>query len=166
MQLKKKYTTLEEVLFYIKIQAIESIPFAEQFLPSSVVSINEIFNFLKKETIYKNDPPNVELLQSMKTLFSITENKHGIYGCGDCDCFTIAALASLYARGYYHLSIVLAGRNVENPSHIYVKVNSTPFDLTCSRLGEVRRYPYKQIIPVNLRVSENNLLLPYYSQKK
>lgn len=104
----------------------------------------EIFDFLRGEVVYTSDPEGIELLQSMQTLFG-TGNKHGIYGAGDCDCFTIAALASLIAKGYAPgLKIVLVGRSKVAPVHIYCSVFGVPFDLTNNKIGKERPYPYQQ----------------------
>lgn len=110
----------------------------------------EVFDFLKSEVVYKHDPPGVELLQSMPTLFS-EDNVHGIYGAGDCDCFTTASLASLCVKGYNSgLGIYLVGRSKDAPVHIYAAIHSIPFDLTNNKLGQERHYPYKQFLPVRL----------------
>lgn len=143
MRIKKKYPGLNLVLVALKIQAIDSLHFARSFLPEKKMTPEEIFDFLKKEVVYYNDPKDIELLQSMPTLFG-WENIHSIYGAGDCDCFTITALACLHTKGYKNLKLILAGRDPNNPCHVYANVNNTPFDLTTTAAGTERKYPYKQ----------------------
>lgn len=147
MKLVKNYPGLSETLLCLKDQADESIPFANKFLPNGKMSPEEIFDFLKDEVTFMYDPEPDEVLQCMQTLFS-KNNVHSFYGAGDCDCFTIAALASLYAKGYRNIGIVLAGRNKKVPVHIYAYVNDIPFDLTNDEIGQERSYPFKQRIPV------------------
>lgn len=147
MKYKILYPGLDRVLLALKAQAKESVPFARSFLPDGEMSPGEIFNFLKGEVMYMNDPDGIELLQSTKTLFT-EQNIHNIYGAGDCDCFTITALACLYAKGYRDIGIYLVGRSPSSPVHIYAAVYSIPFDLTNDRLGQERNYPYKQHLQV------------------
>lgn len=133
----------------MKIQIIDSVNFAQSFLPFGKMSIEDIFNFLKKEVTYTSDPKDVELLQSMETLFT-WENVHGVYGAGDCDCFTIASIASLYAKGYRDLEVVLAGRSINYPVHVYSKVNGISFDLTNKEIGKIRPYTFLQALKIKL----------------
>lgn len=147
MEFKIKYPGLSETLRYLKAQAKLSIPFAADFLPAGHMTPEEVFNFLKGEVIYFNDPYRTELLQKMPTLFG-ENNQHNIYGAGDCDCFTIAALASLYAKGYRDLGIRLASYSINNPTHIYAVVNNQAFDLTNKKFDTERPYRYFQTIPV------------------
>lgn len=143
MKLKIPYPGLSETLLYLKKQVIFSVPFAIDYLPPGTMSIREIWDMLKEDTIYFNDPYRIELLQSMPTLFG-EENQHKIYGAGDCDCFTIAALTCLTVKGYTNLKVCLAGRNEYTPAHVYVQVNDLVFDLTNKELGKERPYPYIQ----------------------
>jgi hypothetical protein len=151
MEIFKKYKSLEETLRCIKLQAKDSFDFARSFLPPGEMTGKQIFDFLKQHIVYKNDPPGIELLQSFQTLCSI-KNKHGIYGAGDCDCFTIAALACLHVKGFKNIGIVLTGRSKNSPVHIYAYIQNKsliiPFDLTNKKYGYERPYPYKQKIPV------------------
>jgi len=144
---KIPYPSLEKTLQMLKAQTICSFPFARKFLPSDVITKMQIFNHLKKNIMYKSDPKDIELIQSMSTLFT-ENNQHGIYGAGDCDCFTVAALASLYVKGYRNLKIALAGYNKNIPSHIYVIVDNVAFDLTNKTFGKERNYPFKQYLKV------------------
>lgn len=150
MKLKKKYKDLNDTLHHLKLQIVESIPFAEQYLPDQDLTPKEIFKILKKDTVYINDPPGVELIQSMATMMSYS-NPHNVWGAGDCDCFTVTASACLLSRGY-PVDIVLVGRNRDNAVHIYnytgIHNPVICFDLTNPRYGMERFYPYKQKIPL------------------
>ena len=150
LKFKQPYTSLEHTLIMLREQARRSVSFAEQFLPAGRMKPAELFDFLKGETVYINDPAGTELLQSMPTLFS-ENNVHGIYGAGDCDCFTLTSLACFKAKGYKDFQIVLVGRDKAAPVHIYSMLEGTPFDLTNSTLGAERSYPYRQILPVSLK---------------
>jgi hypothetical protein len=150
VKLKVPYKDLDHTLLMLKEQVKASIPFARSFLPPGKMTPEQIYRFLSRNCTYVNDPDGIELLQSMRTLFS-DRNRHGIYGAGDCDCFTIAALASLYVKGYGNgLGIYLTGRSKNAPSHIYAAIYKVPFDLTNEKFNEERYYPYKQHIPVKL----------------
>lgn len=150
-----KYRTLEQVLTYLKIQVIESLPAAAELDIQGTPE--QIFNTLKGELIYRRDPPGKELLQELGTLLNWNgRNKHGLPGAGDCDCFTIAALAVLYNAGYNNLFITLAGRNKTTPVHIFAGVYCVSqnkyysFDLTEKKIGNTRPYPYYQTLQIKL----------------
>lgn len=148
MQLLKPYVSLSETLLMLKKQVRDSIPFAETFLPGNVDTPKQIFNFLRGEVVYFNDPEHIELLHSMPSLFS-SKNQHGIYGAGDCDCFTIACLASLISKGYLKNFVILTGRSAKNAVHIYCKTlddngKKVTLDLTNKIFNYERFYPYKQ----------------------
>lgn len=147
MKYKVPYHSLERTLLALKAQAYESVDFCKHFLPNGKMNPREVFNFLKREVVYYNDPEGIELLQSTKTLFS-EDNYHGIYGAGDCDCFTLTALAALHCKGYRDIGIYLVGRSKDAPVHIYAAVNKIPFDLTNGEMGKERNYPFKQYLQV------------------
>jgi hypothetical protein len=84
------YKNLMYTLQMMGKQVAESVQFADQFLPRATTP-KEIWFILKDNLVYKNDPPGIELLQSFPSLMN--DNYWGIPGAGDCDCFTIAALA-------------------------------------------------------------------------
>lgn len=155
------YISLNHALKLFRQQVIESIPYAlEEFPPFSTPEA--AFNYLKARTTYKKDPRTRELFQCLPTLME--NNFHGIVGAGDCDCFTIAALAVLAANGF-ETGIVLAGRKPApfNPVHIYAYVMDNGerkiFDLTNASYGYERFYPYKQSIPLKLSKEEKNMML-------
>jgi hypothetical protein len=153
MQLREKYTDIDRTLQALMMQVKESLPFAAEHFPN-VSSPEQLFYDLKGLTLYRNDPPGVEFIQSMPTLFSDITHRSGIrypVGAGDCDCFTVTALAILKANGY-KTAIVLRGRSKSAPVHIYPAVWNgskwVPFDLTNKYYGHERRYPYRQTLRV------------------
>lgn len=150
MKRRTKYVDINDTLKGFKIQVEDSLDFASDYLPSLDMTPREIYRLLKKEVVYINDPPGVELIQSMSTLFSFN-NPHNIYGAGDCDCFSVAASACLLVCGH-PVDIALVGRNPENAVHIYCMTGIyspvVPFDLTNQRYGQERKYAYKQVLPL------------------
>lgn len=97
----------------------ESLPFASAYLPANITSLEELFSILKRNTSYKDDPPGIELLQSMPALFN--NNYHGRPGAGDCDCLSITMAACCEVCGF-HWSFVLAG-NGKNATHVFVEAS-------------------------------------------
>lgn len=151
MELKKPYKDIHETMKYIKLQIIDSVPFACMTVPQ-FRKPSELFYWLKNRTRYKNDPEGTELLQSMQTMFR--NNWHGESGLGDCDCFTITAIASMIANQWHGLSIILVGREKSHPVHIYASIKwngkTEIFDLTNPRYNfERKSYKYKQVLPVH-----------------
>lgn len=146
MILKQKYKSLDETLGYLKIQVIDSIPYASQVCPK-VKDPRELFRWLKSKVRYQNDPAGTELLQTMPTMF-----RNG--GRGDCDCFVITTLACLIVNGFTDIKIILVGRRRAFPVHIYTIVyedgKRIVFDLTNKRYNYERPgYNYFQELPVN-----------------
>ena len=136
-----KHPGLSRTLQYIKQQAQESIPFMESFIPDHIDTPEALFYFLKPQITYKEDPPGIEYIQSAETLIN--------WGYGDCDCFTVLALAGLTVIGCPVIYTVIVGRNRMRPRHIYtaIKLNGEriPFDLTNSLYGFERpTYQYYQ----------------------
>jgi hypothetical protein len=122
-----------------------------KFIPSNIHTPEALFYFLKDHVTFKSDPPGIEHIKTAQTLF-------GKYkGHGDCDCFTVSALAALHvAVPKAKMYINLVGRRRSNPSHIYVSIDYKGlhhyFDLTNPWYDFERKgnYRYKQQIPVNL----------------
>ena len=112
--------------------------------------MSKMFNYLKSITTYRNDPPGVELLQSVPTLLG--NNYWGVPGAGDCDCFSILVLTCCLVNGWNNQEIILAGRSKLAPVHIWtrVKYNGTWYDtdLTQSFINSVRPYKYTQTLKV------------------
>lgn len=151
MILLKPYQDLNDVLTHLKIQVIDSLDFCEQWCPK-FNHPKTLFYFLKQNTVYRNDPETIELLMMAKTL--ITGSHTGEPGAGDCDDFTILALACLHTCGFNDLFVVLSGRNRRQPVHIYVKLKYNgsfyTFDLTNPRFNQERKYKYTQTLKFNL----------------
>lgn len=150
MVAKFLYKDINQVLYYIIIQIKEGLPFA--YTLPEFHSPKKIFYFLKANTFYKNDFTGVELLQSLPTLLT-ENNRHGIKGAGDCDCFTIAALTILIANGFKENYIYLVGRSKMAPVHIYCSTvyNGKEYymDLTNPKFNTIRKnYKYFQKIAV------------------
>ena len=143
-----KYPGLQNSLYHFKIQVLQSIDYMNKVLPDSVQTPENIYNWLKLRTTYVHDGDN-EIFQTAQTLFE--NNIHGLSGAGDCDCFSIAALAALSSRGYKNIGIVLVGRTPKNAVHIYVYCKTEGktqiLDLTNKNFNFERYYPFKQFIP-------------------
>lgn len=115
----------------------------------------QIFDHLKSRVTYKADPPNVELLQSMPSLFN--DNYWGKSGWGDCDCFTITACAVLLENNF-KTGFTLYG-NERQPSHIAADVylpdgpmmRAIPFDLTAPSIDRVNQYLWSQHHVIHLQ---------------
>lgn len=152
---KMQYKNLNHALQLFRGQVSDSLNYAKHDVPP-LDSPEKIFDWLKLRTKYKNDPKNTELFQTLPTL--LENNFHGITGAGDCDCFTIAALATLLANGFYDCGICLVGRNRFTPVHIYAYVivdgQKTYLDLTNKYYNQTRFYPYIQDIPFKINAKE------------
>ncbi len=148
MVLKEKYTTLQRTLDGMQRQIEDSLSFARNFVPRGETP-RSLFTLLKQHTTYRHDPPGVELLQSMPTLMH--RNFYGIPGAGDCDCFTIAAVACCKVENI-PVRIVVVGNNPKNPTHVYCEVLDggrwTAFDLVNEFYGQTKKYRYLSIIKV------------------
>ena len=142
-----KYLSLEQALQALKVQAVDSLPAAERLNLQGTPA--EIFSYLKTVLKYVPDPRGNELLQQLDTLLNDNGmNKHGVAGAGDCDCFTIAALAVLYNAGYTNLYVTIAGNFSDGPSHVYpellINKKYYTFDLTEPYYNKRRSYVYFQ----------------------
>jgi len=153
MELTKDYDSLEDTLLMIKVQISESI---DQIIESDIqppLDAEELFYWLKDRTTYMNDPNSIELLMTYNTLMS--GSRTGVAGGGDCDDFTIAAVASLLYQGFRHIEIVLAGNDKDCPVHIYCRLYCFEdiycnFDLTEDHFDQIRPYKYVQNFPFSL----------------
>lgn len=152
MKAIRDYTNLPDVLIDIKTQVKESLIFAAKNVPF-FTNPSDLFYWLKGNITYRADPNKVELLMTMQTFFSGVRT--GTPGAGDCDDFTITALACLLALGFDDVFIVLVGYNEETPVHIYPAVNDNGlkwFDLTNNFYNQQRKqgsrgkYNYQQIL--------------------
>jgi len=133
----------------IRTQVIDSLEFCVNEMPR-FDDPEQMFKALKNMTVYKNDPPGTELLQSVPTLFK--NNYWGISGAGDCDCFSILVLAMCVAHGWNKQEIILAGRSKLMPVHIwtvvYVDGKRYAMDLTNAYCNVERNYKFIQVLPV------------------
>lgn len=149
MQKTYEYKDINQVLRGIRRQIIDSVEYCYNNFPV-FANPKQLFNYLKTRTTFKDDPNGVELLQQVPTLFE--NNYHGIPGAGDCDCFTVLSCAAFIAQGWGNFDIVLTGRNKRTPVHIYTYINWNGdrycFDLTEPYFNAERKYPYKQILPI------------------
>lgn len=145
---KVKYKNLQHTLDAMGRQIKDSLDYAQGFVARGT-SPKELFWFLKTMTTYKNDPPGVELLQSMPSLFE--DNFWGIPGAGDCDCFSITAAACCKVLNI-PCRLVVVGNSPKAPSHVYVEVKDNgswvPFDLVNTFYGETKKYRYISTINV------------------
>lgn len=145
---KLPYKNINDTLKHLKIQVIDSIPYAADVTPQFDYP-NELFDWLKKNTLYKNDPKDTELLQTMQTLFEGNYPGHRP-GEGDCDCFVIACLAACYVQGakWRNLVVTLAGRDKIAPVHIWSGIifdgQYYAIDLTQPDFDTTRSYKYTQ----------------------
>lgn len=148
MVLKERYTNLARTMEAMQIQIEDSLDYARYFTPRGT-SPRELFFLLKQHTVYRHDPPGVELLQSMPTLME--NNYWGVRGAGDCDCFTIAAVACC-AVERIPVRICLVGNSTNSPTHVYAEVMDggrwVPFDLVAPFYGETKKYRYLHTIKV------------------
>lgn len=149
MYIQLPYKDIAQVMPYIRIQIRDSVPYARKHF-SGFDSAADLYRELKRITQFEYDPDDMELLQESKTLFE--DNWHGIPGAGDCDCFTITAIAALLINGFDPY-IILAGNGRSQPSHIYAGFLGrdnvvVPFDLTEKYCGQRRTYKYYQLIHV------------------
>ncbi len=150
MILLKKYESLEDALLLLKKQVADSIPYAEENIPE-FDDPEELFDWMKDRVTFINDPKGRELFQSMETF--VEGSRMGVPWGGDCDCFTISALAALIVNSFAPVWVILVGREPDEAVHIYAGVgdDAVPFDLTNDEFGYERdEYSYKQVLPFNL----------------
>lgn len=143
------YTDINATMRGIRTQVIDSLEYCVNEMPS-FSDPETMFKYLKTMVKYHSDPPGVELLQTVQTLFD--NNYWGIRGAGDCDCFSILFLAMCVANGFNDQEIVLAGRSKSIPVHIWtrVKYNGKWYDadLTQTYFNTTRNYPYTQYLRI------------------
>lgn len=153
MKMNKNYSTLKADYNYVSLrntlnmldrQIEVSIPFARDFCANVAQNPYSLFRFLKTQVTYQDDPPGIELIQSMPSLF--LDNYYGVPGMGDCDCFSVAACASMLALGI-PTGYTIFG-NGKWPTHIcadsYYQGQHTYFDLVAPSLGVVKPYKWSE----------------------
>lgn len=143
------YTDINATMKGIHTQVVDSLTYCLNDMPK-FDNPEQMFKALKNMVTYKNDPPGVELLQSVPTLFE--QNYWGIRGAGDCDCFSILALSMCVVHGWNEQQIVLAGRSKLAPVHIWTRVKFRgkwfDFDLTQAYFNSTREYKFVQYLNV------------------
>lgn len=148
MRVTEQYKNIGHTLQMLGVQVRESLDYAEEFVPMDT-SAKELFWILRQNVVYVNDPPGVELLQSMPSLFE--DNYHGIPGAGDCDCFTITGTACAIVAEI-PTRIILVGDQSSAPTHIYNEVWENgqwkAFDLVNPFYDQTKKYKYKRIIEI------------------
>jgi len=148
MLLEKKYKNIQETMYYLMLQILDSVKWCKNNIER--MSIEDFFLFMQQNIKFKEDPEGVELIQSSETFFE--NNYHGFSGYGDCDCFVVTV--SAYCLAYkIPCQIILAGRSIVAPVHIYNEVLNSEnklctFDLTEKNFCQKRFYKYTQIIPL------------------
>lgn len=146
MKLRKPYKDINDTLRHIRLQVMESIPFAEEVCPQFDTP-GDLFRWMKDRVVYRLDPEGVELVQTMQTMWN--GDYWGTPGAGDCDCFTVATLACCYIQDWKGpLWIKLAGRTRQGPVHIWSGLqwqgHEYALDLTNRQPAQERPYKYVQ----------------------
>jgi hypothetical protein len=148
--LKRRYKDINDTMRAIKTQIIDGMQFAVTKTPEFKTP-EELWNWLKPQLTYEDDPQGTELLQCIQTLLT-NKNHHGKKGRGDCDCFSIACCTLMIANDWDNINVVLAGRTKKNPVHIYMEIQFKgkwyTLDFTNKRFNTERPYPLTQRIPV------------------
>ena len=149
MKLKVPYQNIDQTLKGIHTQVIDSLEYCANNMPVYPDPVS-MFYGLKQLIKYHNDPPGVELLQSVPTLFE--NNYWGKSGAGDCDCFSILVLSMACVHNFGPQRVVLCGRSKMAPVHIFtqLKVNGTwkTLDLTRPLYNTHKPYKFYQHLPV------------------
>jgi len=157
---KIPYPGLNDSLKHLRTQVIHSLPYTVKNLPKFNTP-QEVFKFCKSNYTFKNDPPGVELFQTVPTL--LHNNDIGSPGEGDCDDATIFCLTELLNSGFTDIGIVLTGKNKNLPSHIYCycdyKGQRQILDLTNKNFNQERPYPFKQFIPFKISKTQLDMFL-------
>lgn len=139
-------------LINIQANAPENINFAQKFFPPFKDG-NEIWETIKPLTKFKADPPTVDTIQGISTLFNSRKNIHGVSGQGDCDCF-VSALASIAIANNLPFEYIVQGNN--KPSHIAIKVGGVILDLTNPIPDYLRQYNFtKYINPMYVALADD-----------
>jgi len=147
MKLKIPYDNIDQTLKGIHRQVCDSLDYCANNMPiySDPVSM---FYGLKPLIKYHNDPPGVELLQSVPTLFE--NNYWNESGAGDCDCFSILVLSMVLVHNFGPQRIVLCGRSKLAPVHIFTQVYYNgrwiTLDLTRPLVNSHRPYKFYQLL--------------------
>jgi len=143
MQVIMPYRNLTHTLGMLKLQVIDSMKDVPQFVPDYIQTPSQLFYHFKSLVTYKKDPIGKEYIQQVGTLMDNA-------GFGDCDCFSVLALAGQAYCNFTPHYVNLAGNRKGAPSHIYTscfdeeKNRVCVFDLTNARYDYERSYKFKQ----------------------
>lgn len=144
---KVVYQDINQVMKAIREQIIFSYNYCASEMPEYNNCESLYYSMLSRVT-YKNDPPNIELLQSVPTLFE--NNFWGKSGTGDCDCFTILICSMCAINAIGKQRIVLAGKTKIAPVHIWSEILENGeykcMDLTQKIFNVPRKYKYIQYL--------------------
>lgn len=140
-------------LINIQANAPENVNFAKKYFPPFKDGA-AIWETIKPLTKFKADPPTIDTIQGISTLFNDRLNIHGVSGQGDCDCF-VSALASIAIANNLPYQYIIQGNN--KPSHIAIKVGDTILDLTNPIPDYLRTYNFtKYINPMYVALADEN----------
>ena len=138
---------INQVMKAMREQIIYSYDYCANNMPTYNTP-EQLYNNILPLLTYKNDPPGIELLQSVPTLFE--NNFWGKSGSGDCDCFVILICAMCAVNKIGKQRIVLAGRSKEAPVHIWSEIlyngQYKAMDMTQKLYNSTRKYPYIQYL--------------------
>ena len=67
IEFKRKYKDINDTMRHIRLQVKQSLPYVKDISPGFDYPA-DLYRYLKDRTIYKNDPPGVELLKRADTL--------------------------------------------------------------------------------------------------
>ena len=145
---REKYQDINHTLKGLRTQILDSIDYCAEnnfYYDNPREMYYNILPLIK----YKNDPPGVELIQTVPTL--LEDNYHGTPGAGDCDCFTVLTCA-IGAINNWKQRIVLCGRTKNGPVHIFSQVffngRWQTVDLTARLYDTHKKYKFYQYLPI------------------
>jgi hypothetical protein len=145
---KTAYKDLDHTLKGLRTQILDSLNYCQDqnwYFDNP----REMYYYLTPLLRYKNDPQNVELIQSVPTL--LEDNWHGVPGAGDCDCFTVLACAVGCVNNWKQ-RIVLCGRSKNGPVHIFSQVYWNgkwhTVDFTARLFDVHKKYKFYQYLPI------------------
>lgn len=144
---KVPFKDINQTLEGIHTQVSDSLDYCYNNMPR-YANPKQMYYGLLPLISYKNDPPGVELLQSVPTLFE--NNFWGKSGAGDCDCLSILILSMCCVHNWNKQRIVLCGRNHNYPVHIFTQVYFNgrwiTLDLTRKLYNTHKPYKFYQLL--------------------
>jgi len=145
--IKIPFENINQTLKGIHTQVCDSLEYCANEMPVYDNPLQMYYGLLPLVK-YKNDPPGIELLQSVPTLFD--NNYWGISGAGDCDCMSILVLSMCAVHGWSRQRIVLCGRTKSYPVHIFTEVfykgKWHTMDLTRKLYNTHKEYKFYQLL--------------------